>query len=154
MEREQGHDGGCLCGAVRYRVRGPTTWAAVCYCDSCTRASGGVAVAWAGFKSTNFRIVKGSLAVFESTPGVRRGFCAHCGTSLTYQKDAAKLPGASDDVYITTRTLDDANAFPPEEHVFYGERVRWLNVADERPHHERLSAKYAHLQLESVTKRD
>ena len=150
MQREQGHDGGCLCGAVRYRVSGPTAWAAVCYCESCTKASGGIAVAWAGFKSDDFRLTKGGIAVFESTPGVKRGFCVRCGTSLTYQKDPAKLPGASDDVYITTRTLDEPAAFPPEEHVFYGEHMPWLNVADDRPHHERLSEKYAYLQLESV----
>ncbi len=116
------HEGGCLCGAVRYSVSDPSTWRAVCYCDSCSKASGGIAVAWAGFPALRFQMTKGSLAIFESTRGVQRGFCARCGTSRTYQMDPAKLPGASDVVYITTRILDDRNAYPPEEHVRYGER--------------------------------
>jgi hypothetical protein len=153
MEREQNHEGGCLCGAVRYSVSGPSIWRAVCYCESCTKACGGIGVAWAGFARENFRLLKGSLALFESTPGVQRGFCSRCGTSLTYRRDPAKLPDATDDTYITTRTLDVPDAYPPEEHVFYGERMTWLNVADELPHHERLSAKYEHLQLEAVKKK-
>lgn len=150
---EQDCEGGCLCGAVRYRVSGPSTWRAVCYCDSCSKASGGIAVAWAGFPAARFRLAKGSLAVFESTPGVRRGFCVRCGTTLTYQKDPVTLPGASDEVYITTRTLDDPNAYPPEEHVYYAARPDWLTVADDLPHHERLSEAYAHLQLDALSKR-
>ena len=148
MEREQDHDGGCMCGAVRYRVSGASTWRAVCYCESCTKASGGIAVAWAGFAAANFRLLKGSLALFESTPGVERGFCARCGTSLTYLRDPAKLPDAHGNIYVTTRTLDDPAAYPPEEHVFYGERMAWLAVTDDLPHHERLNEKYEHLQLE------
>lgn len=148
---DEGCEGGCLCGAVRYRVRGTSVWRAVCYCESCTRASGGIAVAWAGFKTADFRLLKGSLAVFESTPGVRRGFCARCGSTLTYQKDPEKLPGASNDVYITNRSLDDPAAYPPDEHVFYGERMPWLTVSDDLPHHERLSVAHAHRQLARLT---
>ena len=65
-----------------------------------------------------------------------RGFCENCGTSLTYQKDPQVIPGARDDVYITTRTLDKPAAYPPTEHVFYGERVRWFSAEDQLPHHE------------------
>jgi hypothetical protein len=150
MDHEPGCEGGCLCGAVRYRVRGTSTWRAVCYCESCTRASGGIAVSWAGFPPANFALIRGSLTEFESTPGVHRGFCARCGTSLTYRKNPETLPGARDDVYISTRTLDNAGAYPPEEHVFYGERMPWLTVGDDLPHHERLSQAYAHLQLETI----
>lgn len=149
MENE--HEGGCLCGAVRYAVSGPSVWSAVCYCASCTRASGGIAVAWAGIDKARFRLLRGQLAIFESSPGVRRGFCARCGSSLTYQKDPAVIPGAHDDVYVTTRTLDDPAAYPPEEHVFYGERMPWLEVPDGRPHHAGLSAQYAHLQYLTLT---
>jgi len=154
MTKDGIHEGGCLCGEVRYAVSGPSVWSAICYCATCTKASGGIAVAWAGIDKARFRILKGSLTLFESTPGIRRGFCGRCGTSLTYQKDPAVIAGARDDVYITTRTLDDPDAYPPEEHVFYGERVSWLEVADDRPHHHGTSAKYAHLQYLTLTGRE
>jgi len=144
---EQAHDGGCLCGAVRYRVSGPSVWRAVCTCESCTRAAGAPLVAWAGFPSARFEVLAGEVAIYESTPGVRRGFCGRCGTTLTYQKDPQVLPGFADDVYIATRTLDDPGAYPPEEHVFHGERVAWLEMGDALPRHEGVSAKHAYRQL-------
>ena len=140
MEGE--HEGGCLCGDVRYAARGETLRSCICYCASCTRTSGGIAVAWVGFEKMQFRVIKGSLAIFESTPGIWRGFCGRCGTSLTYQKDPRVISGARDHLYIVTRTFDDPGLFPPEEHVYYGERVHWLDVNDDRPHHDGASAKY------------
>jgi hypothetical protein len=148
---DQSHEGGCLCGDVRYVVSGKSVWSAICYCASCTRSVGGIAVAWAGIEKARFRIIKGELALYESTPGIWRGFCARCGTSLTYQKDPQVIPGAKDHVYVTTRSLDDPGAYPPEEHVFYGERMPWLEVPDDRPHHDSLSAQYAHLQFLTLT---
>jgi glutathione-dependent formaldehyde-activating enzyme len=97
--------------------------------------------------------LRGSISIYESSSGVLRGFCRECGTSLTYQKDPSKIAGAQDHVFIATRTLDDPNAFPPDEHVYYSERVEWLNVEDARPHHERLSADYAYLQLATLNQK-
>ena len=148
------HAGGCRCGQVRYEVSGQSIWCAICYCESCTRASGGLAVAWSGFDKSKFRLVSGSLEIYESSPGVLRGFCRRCGTSLTYQKNPAVLQGAQDDIYITTRTLDDPSAYPPVEHIFCGERVSWFGVEDGLPRHDGLSAKHAHRQLGTMTKRE
>jgi hypothetical protein len=72
---------------------------------------------------------------------------------LTYQKNPEVLNGALDDVYITTRTLDDLNALPPTEHVYYGSRPGWLVVNDGLPRHEQLSQAHAHRQLASPLKR-
>lgn len=143
--------GGCLCGDVRYRVGGQSVWKALCYCESCTRAAGAPAVAWTGIPRDWFRLLQGTITSFESSPGVMRGFCGRCGTSLTYQKDPWIISGAKDDIYVATRTLDDPSAYPPDEHVFYGERASWFDVADDRPHHDGLSEDYAHLQLLNLT---
>jgi len=147
MTEDSAQCGGCLCGAVRYRVSGATLWHAFCYCESCTRAAGAPLVAWAGFPSAEFQLSAGDLAIYESSPGVRRGFCGRCGTTLTYQKDPAVLAGFSDDVYVATRTLDAPDAYAPEEHVYYGARVAWLEMGDGLPKHESLSPENAHRQL-------
>jgi hypothetical protein len=147
MTEEDGQSGGCLCGAVRFRVSGPTLWHALCYCKSCTRAAGAPVIAWAGFPSAKFEVLAGTLTIYESSPGVRRGFCGRCGTTLTYQKDPAVLPGFQDDVYISTRSLDEPGAYSPYEHVFHGERVAWLEMGGDLPRHERLSPEHAHRQL-------
>jgi hypothetical protein len=147
MAEEREHQGGCLCGAVRFRVSGPSVWRAVCYCESCTRAAGAPLIAWAGFPSAKFAVLAGELSIYQSSPGVLRGFCGRCGTTLTYQKDPQVLPGFADDVYIATRSFDDPGASPPEEHVHYRERVAWLEMGDALPRHDTVSPKHAHRQL-------
>ena len=151
MTDEQTHAGGCLCGEVRYQVSGASIWNAICYCESCTRAAGAPAIAWAGFDKSKFRVLNGSVEIYQSSRGVLRGFCRRCGTTLTYQKNPEVLEGAQDDVYVATRTLDDPSAYPPDEHVLYGERVGWFNVDDELPHYDGSSAVHAHRQLAAMS---
>ena len=153
MTDNQTHAGGCLCGDVRYEVSGASVWRAICYCDSCTRAAGAPMTAWAGFDKSKFRLLNGSIEIYESSPGLLRGFCRRCGTTLTYQKNPKVLKGALDEVYITTRTLDDPNAYPPEEHVRYGERVSWIDGEHELPHHDTHSVEHAHRAYENVGKK-
>ena len=151
MTTNETHSGGCLCGDVRYEVSGSSIWKAICYCESCTRAAGAPAIACAGFEKSKFRLLNGRIEIYESSPGVLRGFCRRCGTSLTYQKNPKVLEGAQDDVYILTRTLDDPNAYPPDEHVHYGERVSWFNVEDELPHYDAVGAEHAHRSLATMS---
>ena len=151
MTTNETHSGGCLCGDVRYEVSGSSIWKAICYCESCTRAAGAPAIACAGFEKSKFRLLNGRIEIYESSPGVLRGFCRRCGTSLTYQKNPKVLEGARDDVYILTRTLDDPNAYPPDEHVHYGERVSWFNVEDELPHYDAVGAEHAHRSLATMS---
>ena len=151
MTTTETHSGGCLCGKVRYEVSGSSIWKSVCYCESCTRAAGAPAIAYAGFEKSKFRLLHGSIEIYESSPGVLRGFCRRCGTSLTYQKNPKVLEGALDDMYIATRTLDNPNAYPPDEHVYYGERVSWFNVEDELPHYDAVSAEHAHRSFATMS---
>ena len=99
-------NGGCLCGAVRYRVTGAPQATSLCHCNSCRRSTGGPSLAWAIFAEQDVEITKGTLAIHASSPGVERGFCARCGTSLTYRRD--NRPGLFD---VTTASLDDPEAF-------------------------------------------
>src|SRR5256885_11925437 len=76
--------GGCLCGGVRYQVSGAVSNPCFCHCASCRKAAGAPMVPWGTFARTSFRLTRGALAEYRSSPGVTRGFCAVCGTSLTY----------------------------------------------------------------------
>ncbi|HEV7660221.1 MAG TPA: GFA family protein [Allosphingosinicella sp.] len=113
-------NGGCLCGAVRYRVAGPPRATSLCHCGSCRRATGGPSLAWAIFDDDKVEIVAGTLAIYASSPGVERGFCGRCGTSLTYTR--ASRPGLLD---VTTASLDDPEAFPPAKEIWVEERLSW-----------------------------
>jgi len=78
------HEGGCLCGAIRYRVTSAPTALVVCHCRSCRLSSGAPSLAWAIFRAADFAFTRGAPAMFASSPGVERGFCSRCGTTLTY----------------------------------------------------------------------
>ncbi|QAY77794.1 GFA family protein [Sphingosinicella sp. BN140058] len=126
--------GGCLCGAVRYRITGPLRATSLCHCESCRRATGGPSLAWAIFGEDDVEITTGTLAVYESSPGVERGFCARCGTSLSYRR--ANRPGLFD---VTTASLDDPELFPPDKEIWVEERLSFVAPNPDLPQHARFS---------------
>ena len=60
--------GGCLCGAVRYRVTGSPQSTSLCHCFSCRRSTGAPSQAWAIFPEDAIQIVSGELAIHRSSP--------------------------------------------------------------------------------------
>ena len=124
------HQGGCLCGAVRYRVTGAPGWVAHCHCESCRKASGSAVVTWAGYTRESFEVAAGRPVRFASSPGVVRSFCPRCGSPLTYE--AERFAG---EVHVTVGSLDEPAGFAPTAHVWTSERVAWLHIADDLPRH-------------------
>jgi len=113
-------EGGCFCGAVRYRMTDSPHSSTICHCESCRRASGAPSVAWVTTDREKFEIVKGTPAAYLSSPGVVRRFCGRCGSALTYEN--TKNSGTID---ITTITLDDPCGFPPTSEVWLEDQVSW-----------------------------
>jgi hypothetical protein len=113
-------DGGCLCGAVRYRIAGPVLHSIICHCRSCRRASGAPSVAWLTVARKHFSLLAGTPAEFASSPGVSRGFCGACGTPLTYRND-----GCPADLDVTTVSLDDPSWVPPTREVWLEHKLDW-----------------------------
>jgi hypothetical protein len=120
--------GGCLCGRVRYEARGEATNLCFCHCTSCRRATGAPMVPWGTFAAANFAIVQGRLAQFSSSPGVTRGFCAGCGTSLTYRRD-----DRGGEIDVTLASLDDPAALVPQMHIWVEDKPPWVVIDDGRP---------------------
>ena len=77
--------GGCQCGAVRYRLEAAPTGANICHCRMCQKASGGPFMAFAGVRPDDLVWTRGAPKVFASSAIAERGFCADCGTPLTYR---------------------------------------------------------------------
>ena len=123
--------GGCFCRGVRYSVRGGASDLCFCHCNSCRRATGAIMVAWGTFAAKEFVVTSGSLAEIVSSPGVTRGHCAACGSSMTYRHEAR-----GSDIDVTLATLDDAAAFHPEMHIWVQDKLPWVAIADGLPQHE------------------
>ena len=120
--------GGCLCGAVRYRVSGAPSNSMICHCQTCRRAAGAPLVAWVTFFTRDFVLTKGQPGSFRSSESVRRTFCPACGTPLTYEH--ADSPKSVD---ITTCSLDDPQAFPPTHHSWLSHDLAWVKSGDGLP---------------------
>lgn len=78
-------------------------------------------VPWGTFERSGFAITSGQLAEHRSSPNVSRGFCARCGTSLTYRHEAR-----GNEIDITLATLDDADELAPESHIWVQDKLRWM----------------------------
>ena len=134
MEKLVSGEGGCLCGAVRYRVSGEPVATTLCHCVSCRRATGGVSVAWAVFDADKVAILSGEVREYSSSPGIFWGSCAACGSLVTYRRDSR--PNHRD---VTTATLDDPAAFPPAVEIWVGEKCDWEVLNSSLPHKQRSS---------------
>jgi hypothetical protein len=121
-------EGGCLCGAIRYRVEGQPANSMICHCRSCRRAAASPVVAWVTFEKRRFRLLKGEPAAFRSSPPVQRTFCPACGTPLTYEHQ-----DRAESIDVTTCSLDEPGAFPPTHHSYLSDDIAWVHFGDGLP---------------------
>lgn len=122
---EETLEGGCQCGAVRYVLKGKPVMAALCHCSMCRRANAAPAVGWAMFAEEQVRFTKGPPTQYASSPEAKRGFCANCGTQISFT--ATYIPGLID---ITLGSLDKPEAIKPTLHYWDATRLPWLKFAD------------------------
>lgn len=115
--------GGCLCGAVRYAVRGPLREVLICHCEDCRAWCGR---AWAATAARTadleFAVEGGALAWFEnprSTRGASRGFCVRCGASLFYRASGSEWTS------IGAGSLDDPSGLRVAAHIWVAQGADW-----------------------------
>jgi hypothetical protein len=122
--------GGCYCGAVRYEAGGAPYDRTNCHCSICRRTTGAPFVTWFSVLRSEFQFVSGAPTRFRSSARGTRSFCAHCGTQLSFEHD-----DAGDEIDVTTCSLDDPEALPPEDNTRTSSRLRWVQLADGLPEH-------------------
>lgn len=98
------YSGGCQCGAVRFRVEGDLE-ASICHCRMCQKAFGAYYAPLVSVRGADFAWTRGAPRHFASSNLVRRGFCADCGTPLTYE--------APDGMAVAHGAFDEPAAIAP-----------------------------------------
>ncbi len=123
-------EGGCFCGAVRYRIRGPEKFVAHDHCSMCRRIAGAAYVTWVGVPEPGFELVRGhdALTTFASSAEATRQFCARCGSHLFFRSE--RWPG---EAHVTMASLDDPEGLTPKAHVFASDAVSWIRLDDGLP---------------------
>lgn len=126
-------EGGCHCGAIRYKIDGTHLTHAICHCSDCRRHAGAPMVGWTMYPKASVKIAKGSLKIYKSSEHGRRHFCENCGTGLFYFNDKI-LPGIID---VQSATYDDPNAVPAQAHIQVAERITWMKNVHQLPEFDR-----------------
>jgi hypothetical protein len=126
-------EGGCLCGAVRYRTSGDRSDATHCHCPSCRRSSAAPFVSWVTFPVAAFAFIKDKPLEYASSARVVRSFCGSCGTPLTYCHDSRP-----DLIDVTVCSLDQPDLIAPRDHIWTQYQLGFIKLADNLPRYYRL----------------
>ena len=121
--------GGCLCGAVRYEVRGPLRPVVNCHCSQCRRWGGHFAAATAARREDLTLVESGGLRWYGSSPTARRGFCSACGSGLFWEA----VSGGR--VSIMAGTLDGPTGLDTAAHIFAADAGDYYAIHDDLPRH-------------------
>ena len=120
-------DGGCLCGAVRYRASPTHREGYYCHCRMCQLAFGNTRAAFINLRKDEVAWTRGAPSYFASSAFARRGFCGHCGTPLSFEYlDSQRMD-------LAAGSLDDPAAFPPSSHFAVESRIAAWHCDDGLP---------------------
>ena len=120
--------GGCQCGDVRYAFYSPLENAHVCHCRMCQRATGGVFAALAGTAPENFAWTQGAPVFFASSNLAKRGFCAKCGTPLSFRYDTSNAR-----MYTTIGSLDHPEQVLLVKQFGIESQLPWVKFCEDVP---------------------
>jgi hypothetical protein len=122
-------EGGCLCGAVRYRIDATGGIVDYCHCRTCQRAAGAPVVAWVQVAPDRFALTSGKAAHFASSPECDRHFCPHCGSQIFMTDHVGRSVG------VTVASLDAPEQIVPKSHGWTASQIPWLVIDDDLPRH-------------------
>lgn len=91
--------GGCLCGAVAYRVQGPLRDVVLCHCSQCRRTHGHIGAYTTASPDQLTLTAERGLRWYASSTRARRGFCCECGATLFWE------PADRESIAIAAGTL-------------------------------------------------
>ena len=111
-ERTPKRSGGCLCGGVRYEVRGAMRPVIYCHCSQCRRTSGHFVAASACLLADLVMQRDDTLRWYESSPRAERGFCSRCGGNLFWR------PKSGTHVSIMAGTIDAPTRLEAVAHIY------------------------------------
>lgn len=125
-------EGGCLCGAIRYKVEGEPLMSGACYCRDCQYVAGGAEAVGAGYPAEALTVTKGETRQFviksDSGADVTRHFCPTCGVHL-FAHNSTHPQFLS----IKIGTLDDPSGFKSQGNIWTSSAQPWHHIDPDLP---------------------
>ena len=119
--------GGCLCGGVRYEIRGGLRGVIACHCSQCRRTSGHHSAMTSAPNDRLSLTSAATLVWYRSSASAQRGFCRVCGSNLFWRAHAENRTS------ITAGTLDAPTRLEILRHIFVAEKADYYEIDDDLP---------------------
>lgn len=133
MQEDPGYplEGGCACGAVRYRLMTKPMYVHCCHCRWCQRETGSAFVLNAMIEADRVEALRGRpevvLTPSESGKGQKIARCPSCRIALW-----SNYAGAGDKIrFVRVGTLDDPDRLPPDIHIFTSSKQPWVRLPED-----------------------
>ena len=133
MADQAGFEGGCSCGAVRYRMTSRPMFVHACHCTECQRLSGSAFAVNAMIESDRVDLLSGEPepAPVIGTSGKPQTIfrCPQCKVALW-----SHYPGAGPRVrFVRVGTLEEPARMPPDIHIYTSTKLPWLDLPESVP---------------------
>jgi hypothetical protein len=112
-------EGGCACGALRFRTRGAPKRVGLCHCLTCRKVSGSAFNAFAVFPADAVTVT-GPFAAWAASPHGERAFCPVCGSQV-FAREGGEME-------MKLGAFDAPNVFAPTYEAWVPRREAWLRT--------------------------
>ena len=121
-----GSEGGCACGAVRYRLASAPLFVHCCHCLNCQRQTGSAFVINLLVETDRVEVLTGEpepVAAPRDDGSVQRIFrCPTCQVAVFSEYGWPELR------FVRAGTLDDPSSVEPDVHIFTRTKVPWVTL--------------------------
>ena len=112
-------EGGCACGALRFRTWGAPKRVGLCHCLTCRKVSGSAFNAFAVFPAGAVTVT-GAFSTWAATPHGERAFCPVCGSQVFARE--------GNEMEMKLGAFDQPNVFAPTYEAWVPRREAWLKT--------------------------
>ena len=145
-------EGGCACGALRYRLESPPMFVHCCHCRDCQRQTGTAFVLNALIETARLTVLQGEVtrSAMPTDSGRPHGIdrCTRCGTAVW-----SEYGGLATMRFVRVGTLDDPSALAPDVHIYVRSKLPWVTLPDGVPAFDAFYSAKALWPAESLERR-
>jgi hypothetical protein len=129
---DDGLEGGCACGSVRYRLNSSPMFVHCCHCRDCQRQTGSAFVINALIETDRIAVLSGDPQPVAVPTDSGRPHeihrCPDCRTAVW-----SVYGGHSALRFVRVGTLDEPAALPPDVHIYIRSKLPWVTLPESTP---------------------